>query len=201
VEVFYLPTVTGGAIQEFACEVTSKAFFDRFDEELQLGLISDQDCFFERHPRFHFPLCLLLLPLLFLFFLQDCLQSLLQSHNFFLEVPVLLMGPLDLLMTPLDLLMGPLDLLLGLLNLPDSHLEQIFLGLLMLFEGMFEGFHVVVDFLCELIQVAQLILLGFHQPMSMMSYQGQLLFNLENPVHYWVLTVHNLSFLCFRYRL
>jgi hypothetical protein len=77
VEVRYLPTVTGGAIKKFACEVMSKAFFDRFDEELQLGLISDQDCFFERHPRFHFPLSLLLLPLVFLFFLQDCLQSLL----------------------------------------------------------------------------------------------------------------------------
>ena len=71
-------------------------------------------------------------------------------------------------MAPLDLLMGPLDLLLGLLNLPDSHLEQIFLGLLMLLEGIFEGFHVVVDFLCELIQVVQLRLLGFHQSMGMM---------------------------------
>jgi hypothetical protein len=111
------------------------------------------------------------------------------------------MSPLDLLMAPLDLLMGSLDLLLSFLDLPDSHLKQIFLGLLMLFEGMFEGFHVVVYFQCELIQVVQLRLLGFHQTMSMMSYQGQLLFNLENPVHYWVLAVHNLSFLCFRDRL
>jgi len=79
--------------------------------------------------------------------------------------------------------MGPLNLLLALLDLPDSHLEQIFLGLLMLLEGMFEGFHVVVNFLCEFIQVFQLRLLGFHQPMSIMRNQGQLLFNLENPVH------------------
>ena len=47
--------------------------------------------------------------------------------------------------------MAPLDLLLGLLDLSDSHLEQIFLGLLMLLEGMFEGFHVVVDLLSKLI--------------------------------------------------
>jgi hypothetical protein len=37
VEVRYIPTVTGGAIKEFAGEVTSKALFDRFDEELELG--------------------------------------------------------------------------------------------------------------------------------------------------------------------
>jgi hypothetical protein len=71
----------------------------------------------------------------------------------------------------------------------------------MLLEGMFEGFHVVINFLCELSQVVQLRLLGFHQPMSMMRNQGQLLFNLENPVHDWVLAVHDLSLLCFRDRL
>ena len=185
-EIICIPTVTGGAIQEFASEVTSKAFFHRFDEELQLSLICDQYCFFfERNLRiffffpflFFFPfrcyslrfflsslffehspllysLSLLFLPLLIFFFLQHCLQSLLQSDELFLEVPVLLMGSLDLL--------------IGLLDLPGSNLEQIFLGLLMRLEGMFEGFHVVVDFLCELIQVALLRLLGFHQPMSMM---------------------------------
>ena len=40
---------------------------------------------------------------------------------------------------------------MGLLDLPGSHLEKIFLGLLMLLEGMLKGFHVVVDFLRELI--------------------------------------------------
>jgi protein-S-isoprenylcysteine O-methyltransferase Ste14 len=72
-EVFYLPTVTGGAIQEFAGEVTSKALLDRFDEELELGLISGQCCIFERHPCFFF-LLLFLFPLRFflssLFFLS-----------------------------------------------------------------------------------------------------------------------------------
>ena len=63
---------------------------------------------------------------------------------------------------------------MGLLNLPGSHYEKIFLGLLMLLEGIFEGFHIVVDFLCELIQVAQLRPLGFHQPMSVIRNQGQL---------------------------
>jgi hypothetical protein len=57
-EVSYLPTITGGAIQEFTGIVTSKAFFDRFDEELKLGLISYQCCIFERHPRIHFPFLL-----------------------------------------------------------------------------------------------------------------------------------------------
>jgi hypothetical protein len=52
--------------------------------------------------------------------------------------------------------MGPLDLLMSLLDLPHSHLEQIFLGLLMLLEGSFKSFHIVVDFLSELIQVVQL---------------------------------------------
>ena len=112
-----------------------------------------------------------------------------------------MMTPLDLLMGPLDLLMGPLDLLLGLLDMSDSYLEQIFLGFLMLLERVFEGFHVVVDFLCKIIKVVLLRLLGFNQPMCMMRNQGQLLFNLENPVHDWVLAIHDLSFLCFRYRL
>jgi hypothetical protein len=83
---------------------------------------------------------------------------------------------------------------MGLLYLPGSHLEQIFLGLLMLLEGIFEGFHIVVDFLCELIQVVLLQLLGFHQPMSMMRNQGQLLFDLEYTIHNWVLAIHDLSF-------
>jgi hypothetical protein len=52
--------------------------------------------------------------------------------------------------------MAPLDLLMSLLDLSDSPLEQIFLGLLMLLEGMFEGFHILVDFLGEVIQVALL---------------------------------------------
>jgi hypothetical protein len=99
-------------------------------------------------------------------------------------------------MSPLDLLMRPLNLLIGLLDLPDSHLEQIFLGLLMLLEGMFEGFHVVINFLCELIQVVQLKLQGFPQPLGMMRNQGELLFNLENPVHDWVLAIHDLSLSC-----
>jgi hypothetical protein len=43
------------------------------------------------------------------------------------------------------------DLLMGLLNLPDSHLEEIFLWLLMLLEVMFESFHVMVHFLFEFI--------------------------------------------------
>jgi hypothetical protein len=84
---------------------------------------------------------------------------------------------------------------MSLLDLPGSHLKKILLGLLMLLEGMFKGFHVVVDFLCELIQIAQLRLLGFHEPMSMMRNQGQLLLNLEYPIHDWVLAVHDLSFL------
>jgi hypothetical protein len=71
---------------------------------------------------------LLLLPLLFFFFLQDCLQSLLQLRDF----------------------------LMSFLDLPDSHLEEIFLWLLMLLEGMFERFHVMVNFLCEFIKVIQL---------------------------------------------
>jgi len=66
---------------------------------------------------------------------------------------------------------------MGLLNLPGNPLEKIFLGLLMVFEGIFKGFHVVVDFLGKFIQVSQLRLLGFHQPMSLMRNQGQLLFN------------------------
>ena len=85
VEVSCLPAVSGGAIQEFACEVTSKALFDRFDEELKLGLVCDQCCFFERLrprflflPLFFFPLSFFLSSLLFFLFLQDCLQSLLQ---------------------------------------------------------------------------------------------------------------------------
>jgi hypothetical protein len=52
--------------------------------------------------------------------------------------------------------MTPLDLLMSLLDLSDSPLEEIFLGLLMLFEGIFEGFHVVVNFQGELFQVALL---------------------------------------------
>jgi hypothetical protein len=68
----------------------------------------------------------------------------------------LLLTPLDLLMRPLDFLISPLGLLMRLLDLPDSSLEEIFLGLLMLLEGMFEGFHVVVCFLIEFIQVVQL---------------------------------------------
>ena len=68
----------------------------------------------------------------------------------------------------------------------------------MLLEGIFKSFHVVVDFLGELIQVAQLRPLGFHQPLSMMRNQGQLLLNLENPVHDWVLPIHDLSFLYLR---
>ena len=141
-EVSCLPTVTGGAIQEFACEVTAKALFNRFDKELELCLISYQCCFSERHLRFFFPLLFfslrfllssqfhLLLPFLFCFFLQDCLQSLLQLGYLSLEVS---------------------DLLMGLLDLPGSHLEQILLWLLMLLEGIFEGFHVMVDLLSKLI--------------------------------------------------
>jgi hypothetical protein len=68
----------------------------------------------------------------------------------------LLITPLDLLMSSLNLLISPLGLLMGLLDLPDSSLKEIFLGLLMLLEGMFKSFHVVVYFLTELIQVAQL---------------------------------------------
>jgi hypothetical protein len=190
-EVSKLPTVTGGAIQEFAFEVTTKALFDRFDEELKLGLISDQYCFIELHPLSFFflpllffslrfflsslfflsllfnPFSLLLLSLLFLFFLQDCIQSLLQLRY----------------------------LLMSFLDLPDSHLKEILLWLLMLLEGIFESFHVVVDFLREFIKVIQLRSLGFHQSMSMMRYKGQLLFNLEYPIQDRVLAIHELSFL------
>jgi hypothetical protein len=113
----------------------------------------------------------------------------------------LLMCPLDLLMGPLDLLISPLGLLMRLLDLPDSSLEEIFLGLLMLLEGIFKSFHVVVYFLSELIQVVQLRLLGFHQSMSLMRNQGQLLFDLEYPIHYLVLVINCLSFLYFRDRL
>jgi hypothetical protein len=136
VEVSYLPTVMGGAIQEFAGEVTSKALFNRFDKELELCLISYQCCFSERHLRFFSLRFLLssqfhlLLPFLFCFFLQDCLHSLLQLGYLSLEVS---------------------DLLMGLLDLPCSHLEQILLWLLMLLEGIFEGFHVMVDLLSKLI--------------------------------------------------
>jgi len=98
-------------------------------------------------------------------------------------------------MTSLDLLMGPLYLLMRLLDLPDSPLEQIFLRLLMLLEGMFEGFHVMVNLLSEFIQAVQLRLLGFNQPMSLMRNQGQLLFNLEYPIHNLVLAIDCLSFL------
>ena len=67
-----------------------------------------------------------------------------------------LMGPLDFLIGPLGLLISPLGLLMGLLDLPDSSLEEIFLGLLMLLEGIFKSFHVVVYFLSEFIQVVHL---------------------------------------------
>jgi hypothetical protein len=87
------------------------------------------------------------------------------------------------------------------LDLPDSNLEEIFLWLLMLLEGMFESFHVVADFLCEFIKVIQLRSLGFHQSMSVMRYQGQLLFDLEYPIHDRVLAIHDLFFLYMRYRL
>ena len=81
------------------------------------------------------PLCLLLNPFLFLFFLQDFLQSLLQSGYFFLEISYLRMCLLDL---------------------HGCQLEKILLGFLIILEGMFEGFHVMVDFLGEFIQVAKL---------------------------------------------
>jgi hypothetical protein len=140
VEVSCLPTVTRGVIKDFASKVTSKALFDRFDEELELCLIREQCCFFERHPRFLFltlffyhlrfflsslfflsllfkSFSLLLHPLLLFFFLQDCLKSFLQLRDF----------------------------LMSFLDLPYSHLEQIFLWLLMLLEGMFKSLHDVVD--------------------------------------------------------
>jgi hypothetical protein len=44
-------------------------------------------------------------------------------------------------------------LLMSFLYLPGSLLEQIFLGLLMLPEGMFKGFHFMVYFQSELIKV------------------------------------------------
>jgi hypothetical protein len=40
---------------------------------------------------------------------------------------------------------------MSLKDLTGIHLEEIFLGLLILLEGMFEGFHVVVDFLSKFI--------------------------------------------------
>ena len=42
------------------------------------------------------------------------------------------------------------------LDLPGSDLEEIFLGLLMLPDLMFKGFHVVVDFLPKFIKVVHL---------------------------------------------
>jgi hypothetical protein len=87
------------------------------------------------------------------------------------------------------------------LDLPDSHLEKILLWLLMLLEGIFESFHVMVHFLREFIKLIQLRLLGFHQYMSMMSYQGQLLFDLEYPIQNRFLAILDLSFLHLRYRL
>ena len=71
----------------------------------------------------------------------------------------------------------------------------------MLFEGIFKGFHVVVYFLGKFIQVALLRLLGFHQSMSLIRNQGQLLFELEYPIHYLVLPINCLSFLYYRERL
>ena len=59
----------------------------------------------------------------------------------------------------------------------------------------------MVDFLCKFIQIIQLRLLGFHESMSMMRYQSQLLFNLENPIQDRVLAIHDLSFLHLRYHL
>jgi len=39
VEVICIPTVTGCTIQEYACEVRSKAFLDGFDKEFNLSWI------------------------------------------------------------------------------------------------------------------------------------------------------------------
>jgi hypothetical protein len=140
VEVSCLPSITGGAIKEFAGEVSTKALFDRFDEELELGIISNQCCFIELHPRSFFFLSLLFFPLRFF------LSSLL-----FLS---LLFKPFSLLLLPLlffFFLQDSLQSLVHLLDLPDSHLEKILLWLLMLLEGIFESFHVMVDFLCKFI--------------------------------------------------
>jgi hypothetical protein len=60
---------------------------------------------------------------------------------------------------------------------------------------MLERINVLVHLVSELIEVRKLLLLGFHQPMSMMRDQGQLLFNLEYPANYWVLAVHYYFFL------
>jgi hypothetical protein len=42
------------------------------------------------------------------------------------------------------------------LDLHGCQLEKILLGFLIILEGMFEGFHVMVDFLGEFIHVAKL---------------------------------------------
>ena len=55
---------------------------------------------------------------------------------------------------------------------------------------MLKRINVLVHLVSELIEVRKLLLLGFHQPMSMMRDQGQLLFDLEYPANYWVLAVH-----------
>jgi hypothetical protein len=90
---------------------------------------------------------------------------------------------------------------MSLLDLPDSHLKEILLWLLMLLEGIFECFHVMVHFLCEFIKVILLRLLGFNQSVSMMRYQSQLLFNLEYAIQDRVLAIHGLSFLYLRHHL
>ena len=67
----------------------------------------------------------------------------------------------------------------------------------MLNEGMLKCIHVLVHLMSELIEVSLLLLLGFHQSMSMMRNQGQLLFNLEYSTYDWILVIHWSYFLGF----
>jgi hypothetical protein len=65
----------------------------------------------------------------------------------------------------------------------------------MLHERMLKCIYVLVHLMSELIEVRHLLLLGFHQLMSMMRNQGQLLLDLEYSTNYWVLAVHWYFFL------
>jgi hypothetical protein len=68
----------------------------------------------------------------------------------------------------------------------------------MLHERMLKCIYILVHLMSELIEVRQLLLLGFHQSMSMMRNQGQLLFDIEYSANDWVLVIHWSYFLGFR---
>lgn len=61
----------------------------------------------------------------------------------------------------------------------------------MFYERVPKCFNILVTLLSELIDVSYLLLLRFHQSMSLMRNQGQLLFDLEYPASRTVLSVHD----------